>query len=319
MIRNVAHNQHCMSGGGIPPPPGDCRNNPAPPEMSNLEYTIWRDFIEKRCGHYITESRMHFLRQRLWERMRFRGIKKYNDYYQYVVFNPRGQEEWITLRSLLLNKETTFFRHQPSFDALTEHILPSLRMSKQHYGIKMLTMWSAGCSTGQEAYSLAMAFYETAALFPAPLEEGGWGGVRLRVFGSDICTKALEKARSARYKEHELRLLPNYYRQRYLEPVKSGGRTLYRMNAQLRAAVEFGYLHLLEPQTYWISGQDIIFCQNVLIYFHAESRVEVVTRLCQRLNPGGYLFLGPAEVVGLKIPGFTLVQYKDVLIYQRIN
>ncbi len=286
-------------------------------EMSEAERTLWQDLILKRNGHYFSKSRQGFLCRRLRERMSRLGIKGYYDYYKYVVFNSKGQKEWLTLQELILNSETSFFRHSPSFQALTQYVLPKLRVDKQKQQNSAITMWSAGCSTGQEAYSLAMTFSEAAAALPQSVEQGGWGGVRLRISGSDICNHAMEKARQGSYKAHELRFLPDYYLKQYLETKGEGTATIYQVTEKIRSRVQYGYLHLHGEESYWLKGQDVIFCQNVLIYFRAEDRLEIVTRLCQCLNPGGYLFLGPAEIVGLELPGMKLIRLKDVLIYQR--
>ena len=290
----------------------------SPPEMSDTDYHLWRDYIKKRCGHFITEGRIRFLRQRLWERMRLRNFSKYSELYHFIAFNPQGDEEWLALQELLLNNETSFFRHQPSFIALEECVFPALRELKKRNNDRTLRMWSAGCSTGQEPYSLAMAFYEALAFHPEPLSKGGWGEVEPLVFGTDICLSALDKARFGMYKPHELRHLPEEYLQRYLVPKDAGRKVFYSVVKYIQAIVKFGYLHLLDPSSYWITAQDIIFCQNVMIYFDPANRVELVTRLSQRLNPGGYLFLGPAEVVGLRLPGFEFIKFKDVLLYRKL-
>jgi chemotaxis methyl-accepting protein methylase len=302
-------------------------NGATSPEMSGLEYEVWREFIQHRCGLYFTENRLRFLRQRLWERMRAREIRSYSEYYHHVAFNPGGDEEWQELLELLLNQETGFFRHQPSFDALVEHVLPRLMYDKQRHGINGITMWSAGCSVGQEPYSLAMAFLEmveptlprrTGEAIPlSPVQSGGMGGWQVKVSGSDISRRGLDLARRAQYKHYQVRTMPDHYRQKYMSEVVTKWGLLHQVNDRVRALVQFGYTNLNEPTSYWISAQDVIFCQNVLIYFEPENRVEIVRRLCQRLNVGGYLFLAPAEVVGLKLPGIEPVRLTDVLVYQR--
>jgi len=314
----VAHKRQISDGGT------KCVRRPAdfsqssPPEISVADYLVWRDYIKKCCGHFITEGRIRFLRQRLWERMLLLNITKYIDYYHFVAFNPQGGEEWLALLELLVNNETSFFRHQPSFLALEECVFPALRELKEQNNDLTLRMWSAGCSTGQEPYSLAMTFGEVLASHPEPLSEGGWGGVKQLIYGTDICLNALEKARSGVYKPHELRQLPEEYLLRYMEKKDVGNKVSYSLVKFIQEVVKFGYLHLLDPSSYWITAQDIIFCQNVMIYFESTNRLELVRRLSQRLNPGGYLFLGPAEVVGLRLPGFQLINFKDVLLYRKI-
>ncbi|CAG0955193.1 Chemotaxis protein methyltransferase 1 [Anaerolineae bacterium] len=301
-----------------------------PPPMSTIEHAVWQKFIQDRCGLYFTENRQRYLRQRLWERMRVRGIKSYSEYYHHVAFNARGENEWAEILALLLNNETNFFRHTPSFDVLARHVLPELTEEKSRHGVNSIAMWSAGCSAGQETYSLAMAFLEWLSPTrtiprsePIPLPpmdaqmppRAGW---QLKVTGTDIDQPAIDKACRAQYKPSDVRYMPEVYRNRYLNVIAEdkGVPSVYQVSDSVRALTQFGHLNLID-QAYWVAGQDVIFCQNVLLYFEIANRIAIVQRLCQRLNPGGFLFLAPAEVVGLKLPGIQLVRQPDSLIYQR--
>lgn len=288
----------------------------APPELAGSELDLWQTLIRQRCGLSFSESRLRFLRQSLWERVRLHHLRGYWDYYSYVMFHPQGQREWKGLLELLLNHETSFFRHQPSYEALVKHVFPALVRDPQRG--PLLSMWSAGCATGQEAYSLAMMCLE---VMNAP-------ECQPKILGFDISEQALDKARRGQYKPHELRQLPEYYRQRYFTTHHDGSTMLYEVQEQVRSLVEFRYMNLCDPMTFPMpplpglrgpgGGMDVIFCQNVLIYFTRESRLEIVQRLCQYLRVGGYLFLGPAEVVGLQLPGVEAVRLADALIYQRV-
>jgi chemotaxis methyl-accepting protein methylase len=258
-------------------------------------------------------------------------MQSYREYYRYVVTHTAGEAEWLTLLEGLLNHETHFFRHPPSFTALSENVLPEL------IGVRApgdpITMWSAGCSLGQEAYSLAMVFFEltapSAAVQAQRAVSGDPAGLRAKVKGSDISPLALYKARTGLYKPYEMRSLPDVYRQRYFALTESGPQAVYEVGPQLREMVEFGYVNLCDPASSPFAplpfmggkgeGVDVIFCQNVLIYFTSEDRQAIVQQLCQRVRLGGYLFLGPAEGVGLKLPGMQSVRRPDVLIYQRTS
>jgi chemotaxis methyl-accepting protein methylase len=377
-----------------------------PPPITPVEYEVWRDLIHQRCGLYLPESRIHTLQRRLWRRMGELGIRSYSEYYHFLTFRPEGAKEWERLLESLLVCETGFFRHLPSFQALTDFLLPDLVARRADWNMRDIYMWSAGCATGQEAYSLAMAFLDSIwgkhllhhlgqPVPPAPAPQAqvalprrpghpyGTGSDADRwqphIIGTDISRVALARAQAGIYRPTEVRFMPAYYRNRYLvrpeadpeegdatafrrapspfdrahlcradtcaAPTGAGrcrqdrqgtdlsspaagvggagaGRqdpAYYRVRDDVRALVRFGYLNLNDPNSYWVSAQDIIFCQNVLIYFKPENRVEVVRRLCQRLNPGGYLLLAPAEVVGLKLPGVQLVRLPDSLIYQRVQ
>jgi chemotaxis methyl-accepting protein methylase len=151
----------------------------------------------------------------------------------------------------------------------------------------------------------------------SPIQGRGYSGWQIRVSGSDISPSALDRARLGRYKPYEVRLMPDHYRKKYMTETVGRSGVLHQVEDRVRALAQFGYTNLNQPSTYWISAQDVIFCQNVLIYFNPERRIEIVRRLCQRLNVGGYLFLAPAEVVGLGQPGVEPVRLKDSLIYQR--
>lgn len=295
------------------------RDGTARPDLTTSEYETWREFIWQQSGLYFPENRRDFLVRRIWERMRVRRIHSYGEYYHFVRFNSKGGEEWEELLELLVVGETGFFRHEPSFRALAE-ILPHLLLHNQKRGFNTLRMWSAGCSTGQEAYSLAMLSLES-----VPFPEL-W---QVEIMATDISRRAVEKARKGLYKPFEVRFMPEYYRDKYLMVEGkagamasipfAGSTTRYQVAKRVRAMVHFGYLNLSDPTNYWVTAQDVIFCQNVLIYFKPESRVETVRHLCQRLNPGGYLFLAPAEVTGLKLPGVQLVHFEDTLVYKRVK
>jgi chemotaxis methyl-accepting protein methylase len=293
--------------------------------MPPLEAEVWRDFIRQRSGLDYTPNRLHFMQQRLWERMCRRRATSYSEYYHHVAYSSEGEVEWQELLETLVNRETGFFRHQPSYDALMGTVLPRLMAEPERQLTRRLALWSAGCSTGQEAYSLAMAFLEVAQAsnrppaWPAgatqPADTADW---QVLVYGSDISPRALERARRGRYRDYEVRFMPEQYRRRYLAAEDDGRRgTAYRVIDPVAQRVSFGHTNLAAPDSYPAAAQDVIFCQNVLIYFQPADRIEVVRRLVGRLCPGGYLFLAPAEVVGLRLPGVQPVRLADVLLYQR--
>ncbi len=300
------------------------------PEMPAYESALWQELIRQRCGLHFSESRLRSLTRGLWERMQLYRMNSYRDYYHYIESHPPKSPEWQALLDHLLNHETGFFRHVPSFTALTEYVLPDLIHHRQPVG--PVKMWSAGCSVGQEAYSLAMAFLN----FISPpsaghrqcMESGVEVTLQVKVIGSDISQRVLQKARCGEYKPHETRSTGLGYRQHYFTQVGDGHHMVYQVAPQVQKFVEFGYVNLHDPDSSpfaplpFIGGRgegiDVIFCQNVLIYFTYEDRVAIVQRLCQRLRPSGYLFLGPAEATGLHLPGMQPIRLDDMLIHQRI-
>jgi type IV pilus assembly protein PilK len=278
------------------------------PEIAVRERDLWRDLVEERCGLYFAESRMHHLQACLWERMRALGMSSYLDYRHYIASAAEGAKEWEALLQILVNCETSFFRHEPSFRSLV-YVLPEIVREKRKRSGCNLNLWSAGCSTGQEAYSMAMTALATANLEPC----------RLHVRGSDISETVLEKARRGRYSARAVRGIPELVRKRYLSEGHSGLEPFYEINAQLRGVVEFTSINLMKPAAYGGGLHDVIFCQNVLIYFREAVREEIAHRLARRLSPGGVLFFGPGEMAGLKLPGVQTVRLDGSPAYQRVE
>lgn len=276
------------------------------PEMTAEEIEIWRTLVAERSGLFFTDSRLYFLGQRLWERMQQHDLATYLDYYRFVVLNRNGEQEWMTLLEGLVNNETRFFRHEPSFTALRERVLPEMVWRKGVNG--RLAVWSVGCSAGQEVYSLAMLLLET-AVFPTH---------HIRVVGSDISESKLVQARNGRYRPFELRSLPYPYQQKYMTTFQQGHNQMAEVIQPLRQVTEFHYLNLQSPARYTTQQYDIVFCQNVLVYFNNETRPKILQRLVERIYPGGYLFLAPTDVVNLRLPGMRAVHFPDALVYQRV-
>jgi chemotaxis protein methyltransferase CheR len=311
--------------------------------MTSNEYEIWREYIWQRTGLYFADNRIPLLSRHLSERMRARRIETHNAYYIYLTQRSTGEGEWLELMELLLNNETGFFRHSPSFQALRDYMVPQIMSEKQKHGINTIFIWSAGCSTGQEAYSIAMVLLEMGIMqdeglgsvesrignlptgggvassgeLPSPVNHPPLTPWLVRVSASDISQRNLQKARRGRYSHYEVRDLPSPYRENHLIRIEEDGGDSYQVDERVRSIVDFGHNNINNLDNHWISAQDVIFCQNVLIYFKPESREAIVQDLCRRLNPGGFLVLAPAEAVGLKIPGVRAMRQKDTLIYQR--
>lgn len=277
------------------------------PQISNNELQLWQLLIEDRCGLYFGVNKSEFVSSKLWQRMKFVGIEGYNNYYNYVVFNPKGKEEWKNLVELLVINETSFFRHNPSFNALASYIFPKLINDGQ---IKTtINVWSAGCSTGEETYSLTFTLLDLLENY----------NLQLNVLGTDLSDIVLEKAKSAVYKLNALKSVNPYYKEKYMDFFKEGNQIFYKIKDSVKTFVRFAKVNLIELIDYPIKEQDIIFCQNVLIYFRQQQKVKLIKELSQKINLGGFLFLGPGEVVELKVDGLQKLTINDCLIYQRIK
>ncbi len=316
------------------------------PALSQADHLLWQGLIQDRCGLTFGETRASALSRGLWRRMQGIEVARYGDYYRRVAEDDPAAREWLALLELLVNHETSFFRHAPSYQALRERVLPEILARRTRAGRPWLRLWSAGCSTGPEVYSLAMTALNSVAALDAGTVHGaaahgiGTGSPYAHVSstasadaravvvtGSDISETALARARAGRYRGSMMRDVSSADRNRYFEPEpvhedrRRAGKSAvadHRVGASLRDVVELVAWNAIRLETYPVSDQDIIFCQNLLMYLHPKTRHIVVEALCRCLAPGGYLFLGPGEVVGLRIAGTQMARLDSCLAYQRL-
>lgn len=273
------------------------------PEMTAAEKDLWNDFIHRDCGLSFTGRRASILHKALAARVARRRLSSTSAYYHFVAYAAEGPREWAELREELVNTDTRFFRHSPSFDLLASTVLPQRKEARRQQGSQEIRLWSAGCSTGQEAYSLAMCFALTEA-------DPTW---QLQVLGSDLSERALSVARRGQYRAADVAALDESIQRRCFRPSAEGWREVH---APLRERVEFRRFNLCDPASWAVASQDVIFCQNVLIYFHPHDRLAILRRLAEHLAPGGYLFLSPSEAMGLWPVELTPVSCAAA-VYQR--
>ena len=252
-------------------------------EMSVDEFNDWQALLESRVGVVINPERRTFLQTNLSARMRELGINDYATYYQQVTAGPRGAVEWSNLLDRLTVQETRFFRHQPSFELLERYLQGRL---EQGLG-KPWELWSVGCSTGEEPYSLAMV--------AAKVLHDSQKPEHFAVTGTDISNGALSKARSANYPMSRLQQVDEFYLQRYFQTQADGRFTVV---PSLASRVCCARLNVLELSGAPMTGVDVIFCQNLLIYFRRWRRRDILNHLAASLAPGGLLVLGVGEVSG---------------------
>jgi len=270
------------------------------PELSKFEQETWCSLVERRCGISFSNGRLHVLHAGLWEEMQRLGIASFGEYYAHIL---RHASDWNSLLDRLTNNETSFFRHMPSFLTLSEELLPLLAPERLRQGAKRLSLWSAGCSSGEEAWSMAIAAKETAA---------GWH-CEIAVLGCDLSTRALAAARRARYSQRAVAAIPEQLRRQYL--IQDGAECEIR--AGIRNIVRFDQFNLFERSTYPTQLQDVIFCQNVFIYFGDKMRARAASNLTECLAPGGFLVPAPGELAGLPIPGLEVLRLQHTTVLRR--
>ncbi len=271
-------------------------------DMSAAEFRKWQTLLEERTGVVVNEQRRAFLQTNLTARMRELGVTDYTSYYQQVTAGPRGAVEWSTLLDRLTVQETRFFRHRPSFEVLEHYLRERLAQGLQ----RPWEMWSVGCSSGEEPYSLAITAAEVLRDSERPEHFG--------VTGTDISLNALSKARDGQYSARRLDQMDEDLSRRYFLTQPDGR---LKIMPSLAARVCCARLNVLELAKAPMSGMDVIFCQNLLIYFRRWRRREILNRLAERLAPGGLLVVGVGEVVGWQHPELIPVADERVLAFTR--
>ncbi|MEM9530626.1 MAG: CheR family methyltransferase [Pseudomonadota bacterium] len=276
--------------------------------VDDAEFQRWVKLLEQRTGMVVAENRRQFLESNLRRRLSELGYNSLARYQAEQLTGPRGAVEWAVLVDRLTVHETRFFRHPPSLALLRERILPEF--VKRAEADQEFHAWSVGCATGEEPYTLAMIIdrfaRESQARHQRPF--------RYAVTGSDVSRPALKAATEASYPQARQDEIPNVYRS-YCQPHASGGFTL---GAALRARVNFAALNLLEVDRQPMSGLELIYCQNVLIYFPRARRHEFLDHLIASLRPGGCLIIGPGEVTTWHHPQVQRIEDRRALVYRRV-
>ncbi|MGE4578190.1 MAG: protein-glutamate O-methyltransferase CheR [Desulfuromonadales bacterium] len=262
--------------------------------LSTQTFNELSHFIYDELGIKMPPGKKTMLEGRLTKRMRALGLESHDDYCRHV-FSEEGQgEELVHLLDAVTTNKTDFFREPSHFDYLTATTLPELART---YGAGMrrrLRLWSAGCSTGEEPYTLAMVLSDYAETVP---------GFKFDIFATDISTRVLEKARRAVYEKRLIAPVSPAFRKKYLLKSKDPNSPLVRIAPAQRAQVTFGRLNFMDDDFGWPEPMDIIFCRNVIIYFDKPTQEALMNRFCRYLRPGGYLFLGHSESLhGYDVP-----------------
>lgn len=277
-------------------------SSPEGPFLRPEEFRLLRDLLRECTGHAFGDEHAREFERRLRPRVAALGFTTFAEYHRHLRFGQEGSGELQTVFDLMTNNETYFFREDYQLRSFREDTLPELARAaknRQH-----LTCWSMGCSTGEEAYSIAVVL----------LESGRFDGWTLRVFGTDLSRRRVTAARRAIYAESSFRSTSAERRAAYFVPTRAGT----RVASSVRSMCQFGQLNLLDlAERSTIDQVDAIFCRNVLIYFTAEARERVIRAIYNRLRPGGYLMLGHSESL-LNDPGpFRPVHLKHDVVYHR--
>ena len=279
-----------------------------PPAVSTDDFTSLCDLIEARCGLHFDESQRGSLSASVAARMRQLGLVEIGDYYERLRGSASASvdDEFRHLINLVTVTETCFFRDPSHFRLLRQHILPALFAGSP----RTVRIWSAGCSTGEEAYSIALTLWDMG--FYAAGDE--W---TFEIVGTDLNTDVLEAARRAVYSPRAVRNVPGDVLLRHFS--REGDR--FCLNSEIKRRVRFDHGNLMRaprpcPST---DLQDLVFCKNVAIYFRPELTRRLVRDLHEALAPGGYLLLGHSESLWQMSDGFELVEHDRAYCYRKVD
>jgi chemotaxis protein methyltransferase CheR len=265
-------------------------------------FRLIRDFVRDYCGIYFDDDSRYLLEKRLSRRVRSLHFSNFREYYRYLLYHKNREEELTSIIDIITVNETYFFREQNQLKTFSEEILPELRDINKDK--KRLRVWSAGCSTGEEPYTIAILV----------LEKGYFHNWNIEIFGSDINQRVLQAARSGIYRKNSFRATEPYFLRKYFREEDN----ISRISDNVKQYVNFSHLNLLDPFKVKLVGTvDVIFCRNVLIYFDYPSRKKVIDMFYERLADGGYLLLGHAESLINISTAFSLRHFKYDMVYQK--
>jgi chemotaxis protein methyltransferase CheR len=273
------------------------------------EFRLLRDLFATRTGlHFGPESRFT-MERRLRERLTVLKLPSFAEYHHYLRFGTQAGAEWDEAIDLMTTNETYFFREERQLRAFQNEVLPMLLQLARPR--RRLAVWSAGCSTGEEAYTIGVLL-RSSSLFPR--EEPGETRWDLRVYGSDIARRCVAAARRGVYPESSFRVTRDDVRRAFFHERPDG----WHVSDTIRAMCHFGQMNLLDDDRSRVFGKaDAIFCRNVLIYFDARARKTAIEVLYDRLNPGGVLLLGHSESLLNVSTAFELLHLRDDLVYRK--
>ncbi|RII27614.1 MAG: chemotaxis protein CheR [Geobacter sp.] len=272
--------------------------------MAEEDFRLIRDVIYAHCGLFFDHDSKYLLEKRLARRLALHQLGGYKDYYHFLKYNRKKDQELSDIMDVLTTNETYFFREMFQLKAFTDEILPELKKAKEKRGDRSLRIWSAGCSSGEEPYTIAMLL----------LEMGACKDWRVEIIGTDICHKVLQQARKAVYGRSSFRTTDEQYIRRFFVEQDAS----YRVADEVKELVTISHLNLFDQNRMALLGKmDVIFCRNVIIYFDQIAKKRVIESFHKSLDDGGFLLLGHSESLMNISTAFSLRHLQNDMVYQK--
>ncbi|MBZ5616161.1 MAG: protein-glutamate O-methyltransferase CheR [Acidobacteriia bacterium] len=290
----------------ISPQPAKARPlaNPSPEPVDPV-YPQIRDLVYKVSGMYKADDKLYLLTDGCGRRMRQVGVRTPREYWDRLTASSNRDAELRELLNEITIGETCLFRSQPQLDALRKVILPEITADKTKQITKRLRIWSAGCSTGEESYTLAMNMLEESERLLK-----GW---TIEILATDLNDHSIETAKASIYGDYALRNTTDFYKRKYFTIVDE---KKLQVRPEVKKLVAFCRLNLQDDtKMLFMKGMDVIFCCNVLIYFDGASKSRVINHFFSNLNFGGYFFLGTSESLMKLNDQFRLIHFPGTIAY----
>ena len=273
--------------------------------LNDEEFQLIRDLVYNHCGLYFDNSSKFLLEKRLNNRLKIHEMPNFKEYYYFLKYGKDKEKEMSEITDILTTNETYFFREDFQLKAFSEEIIPELIEAKTKENKKLIRVWSAGCSTGEEPYTIAIL----------ALESGILKDFKVEIYACDISNRVINAARKGVYSKSSFRTTDEKFVKKYFTPEGDG---MFKISDEPKKLVTFGHLNMLDSQRMsLIFPMDVIFCRNVIIYFDLKAKKKVVESFYERLNPGGYLLLGHSESLINITNLFELKHLKNDLVYRK--
>src|ERR1700691_2868985 len=291
------------------------------PALTDTELKLLQTLVYQECGMYFDDRRTSFVQDRVQRRLKDCHLDSFYSYYRLLISQQGKQRVSRLLENLTVN-ETSFFRHKAQMEFFQRNVMDDMLKRKEERREFTLRIWSAGCSTGQEPYPLAMLVADSLSYYylrnphcletpvPKPLVPPPW---RVEILASDLNYSVLRAAQAGSYGEHQMLAVDYGYRLRYFDKV--GDR--YAVKKNVKELVHFDF-HNLKTE-YLPQRNDVIFCRNVMMYFDEPEQRRLIEKFYRCLNPCGYLFVGHAESLLGLTEKFRMVHHNSGTAYQRVE
>ena len=274
-------------------------------KMSKEVFTELRDYIYGLCGIHFADNKTYLLEDRLSKRLEEKNFSSYEEYLYFLKYDPGKNLELKNLYDSITTNETSFYRDMPQLTAFQSGVLPLVLQNKAPND-KLLRIWSAGCSTGEEPYTLAMMMIDMGLVVK------GWS---IEIIASDISDRVLKSARNGVYGDYAVRNAPASALNRFFKKCPDG----YHVNGDIRRMVRFMNINLFDSdQVRNAMNIDVIFCRNVIIYFDDDSKRKIMGHFCDRLVDNGILVLGFSETLINITRAFKPKGVNKCVVYQKI-